>query len=126
MNLVARLALVISLLGAFATWLFLGPLAAFGLQIWAAFIMWGAFYHCGGGVSSFKAALAGGVWGAIMAAMALALIAKVGGGAVGCRHLRWYNGRHFYPWREYLLAGGHPSGCLRLFGGCGIGFAQAR
>jgi hypothetical protein len=40
MNLVARLALVISLLGAFATWLFLGPLAAFALQIWAAFIMW--------------------------------------------------------------------------------------
>jgi hypothetical protein len=83
MNLVARLALVISLLGAFATWLFLGPLAAFGLQIWAAFIMWGAFYHCGGGVSGFKAALAGGVWGAIMAAVALVLIAKVGGGSLG-------------------------------------------
>ena len=83
MNLVARLALVISLLGALATWLFLGPLAGFGLQIWAAFIMWGCFYHCGGGVSGFKAALAGGVWGAIMAAVALALIAKVGGGPVG-------------------------------------------
>jgi hypothetical protein len=83
MNLVARLALVISLLGAFATWLFLGPLAAFGLQIWAAFIMWGAFYHCGGGVSGFKAALAGGVWGAIVAAVALVLIAKVGGGSLG-------------------------------------------
>jgi hypothetical protein len=82
MNLVARLALVISLLGAFATWLFLGPLGGFGLQIWAAFIMWGAFYHCGGGVLGFKAALAGGIWGAIMAAVALALIAKVGGGAV--------------------------------------------
>jgi hypothetical protein len=80
MNLVARLALVISLLGAFATWLFLGPLAAFGLQIWAASIMWGCFYHCGGGVSGFKAALAAGVWRAIMAAVALALIAKVGRG----------------------------------------------
>jgi hypothetical protein len=83
MNLVARLALVIGLLGAFATWLFLGPLAGLGLQIWAAFIMWGAFYHCGGGLSGFKAALAGGIWGAIMAAVALALIAKVGGGPVG-------------------------------------------
>jgi Protein of unknown function (DUF1097) len=71
------------LLGAFATWLFLGPLAAFGLQIWAAFIMWGAFYHCGGGVSGFKAVLAGGVWGAIMAAVALALITKIGGGPLG-------------------------------------------
>jgi hypothetical protein len=83
MNLVARLAVVIGLLGAFATWLFLGPLAEFGLQIWAAFIMWGAFYHCGGGPSGFKAALAGGIWGGIMAAVALALIAKIGGGAVG-------------------------------------------
>jgi len=83
MNLVARLALVISLLGAFATWLFLGPLAGFGLQIWAAFIMWGCFYHCGGGVSGLKAGLAGGLWGAMMAAVALALIAKVGGGPAG-------------------------------------------
>jgi hypothetical protein len=58
----------------------LGPLAAFGLQIWAASIMWGCFYHCGGGVSGFKAALAAGVWRAIMAAVALALIAKVGRG----------------------------------------------
>lgn len=83
MNLVARLALVIGLLGAFATWLFLGPLAGLGLQIWAAFIIWGAFYHCGGGIPGLKASLAGGIWGAIMAAAALALIAKVGGGAAG-------------------------------------------
>src|SRR6202040_1448681 len=41
-------------------------------------------------------------------------------GSVGCRHLRWYNGRYFYPWCEYLPAGGHPGGCLRLFGGCGM------
>lgn len=83
MNLIARLALVIGLLGAFATWLFLGPLAGFGLQIWAAFIMWGCFYHCGGGVAGLKAGLAGGIWGAIMAAVALALIATVGGGPLG-------------------------------------------
>jgi hypothetical protein len=36
-----------------------------------------------GGVSGLKAALAGGVWAAIMAAVALALIAKVGGGPLG-------------------------------------------
>jgi Protein of unknown function (DUF1097) len=81
--LVTRLALVIGLLGAFATWLFLGPLAGLSLQIWAAFVIWGAFYHCGGGIPGLKAALAGGIWGAIMAAVALVLIAKVGGGAVG-------------------------------------------
>lgn len=78
MNLTAKLALVISLLGAFATWIFLGPLAEFGLQIWAAFIMWGCFYHCGGGIAGLKAGLAGGIWGAVMAAVALVLIAKVG------------------------------------------------
>ena len=83
MNLIARLALVIGLLGAFATWLFLGPLAGFGLQIWAAFIMWGCFYHCGGGVAGLKAGLAGGIWGAIMASVALASIATVGGGPLG-------------------------------------------
>ena len=83
MNLVTRLALVIGLLGAFATWLFLGPLTSLGLQIWAAFIMWGCFYHCGGGVAGLRAGLAGGIWGAIMAAVALALIAKVGRGPAG-------------------------------------------
>jgi hypothetical protein len=83
MNLVARLALVISLLGAFATWLFLGPLVGFGLQIWAAFIMWGCFYHCGGGIAGLKSGLAGGIWGAMMAAVALALITKVGGSPLG-------------------------------------------
>jgi len=82
MNLITRLALVISLLGALATWLFIAPLSGFGLQIWAAFIMWGCFFHCGGGVSGLKAGLAGGLWGAIMAGVALALIAKVGGGPV--------------------------------------------
>jgi hypothetical protein len=88
MNLVARLALVISLLGAFATWLFLGPLAAFGLQIWAAFIMWGCFYHCGGGVSGFKAALAAGVWGAINGCGGACIDRKSRRGSVGCRRLR--------------------------------------
>jgi hypothetical protein len=74
---------VISLLGAFATWLFLAPLAEFGLQIWAAFIVWGAFHHFGGEVSGLKSSLAGNIWGAIMCAVALVQIAKVGGGAVG-------------------------------------------
>ena len=49
MNLTTALALVIGALGAVATWLFLGPLATLGLQIWVAFIAWASFYHCGGG-----------------------------------------------------------------------------
>lgn len=83
MNLVTALAIVIAALGALATWLFLDPLAAFGLQIWAAFIGWGSFYHCGGGSDGLRNAIIAGVWGAIMAAVALILIPIVGLGAIG-------------------------------------------
>ncbi len=83
MNLVTALAIVIGVLGALATWLFLDPLAAFGLQIWAAFIGWGSFYHCGGGADGLKNSILGGIWGAIMATAALVLMPIVGMGTVG-------------------------------------------
>ena len=83
MNLVTALALVIGALGALATWLFLDPLSALGLQIWAAFIGWASFYHCGGGESGLKNAILAGIWGAIMATVALVLMPVVGMGAVG-------------------------------------------
>ena len=83
MNLVTALALVIGALGGVATWLFLDPLAAFGLQIWAAFIGWASFYHCGGGVEGLRNAVISGVWGAIMATAALVLIPIVGMGVIG-------------------------------------------
>jgi hypothetical protein len=41
MNLAARLALIISLLDAFATWRFFGDRCCVRSQIWAAFIMRG-------------------------------------------------------------------------------------
>jgi hypothetical protein len=83
MNLVTALAVVIGALGAVATWLFLDPLAAFGLQIWAAFIGWASFYHCGGGEDGLRNSVLAGIWGAFMAAVAFALIPVVGLGAVG-------------------------------------------
>lgn len=83
MNLVTALALVIGALGGVATWLFLDPLAAFGLQIWAAFIGWASFYHCGGGADGIKNAIIAGIWGAIMATVALVLIPIVGMGTIG-------------------------------------------
>jgi hypothetical protein len=83
MNLVTALALVIGALGALATWLFLDPLSALGLQIWAAFIGWASFYHCGGGEDGLKKAILAGIWGAIMATVALVLMPVVGMGAVG-------------------------------------------
>jgi Protein of unknown function (DUF1097) len=83
MNLVTALALVIGALGALATWLFLDPLAGLGLQIWAAFIAWGSFYHCGGGDAGLKNSIVGAIWGALMATVALLLMPVVGMGAVG-------------------------------------------
>jgi hypothetical protein len=47
MSLNTALAISLGVLGAVATWLFLGPLGG-ALQIWAAFIAWGCYYHCGG------------------------------------------------------------------------------
>ena len=83
MNLVTALALVIGALGALATWLFLGPLAALGLSIWAAFIAWGSFYSAGGGEDGLKTAIVGAIWGALMATLALVLVPIIGMGVVG-------------------------------------------
>ncbi len=83
MNLVTALAIVIGALGALATWLFVGPLAGFGLSIWAAFIAWGSFYHAGGGETGLKNTIVGAIWGALMATVALILMPILDMGAVG-------------------------------------------
>ena len=83
MNLVTALAIVIGVLGAVATWLFLGPGAALGLQIWVAFVAWASFFHCGGGEAGLKASLPANIWGALMGTVALILVGQVGGGVVG-------------------------------------------
>ena len=53
MDLVTALALSIGLLGGVATYLYLSDPLVLGLQIWAAFIAWASFYHCGGKVQGF-------------------------------------------------------------------------
>ena len=83
MNLVTALALVIGVLGAVATWLFLGPLAGIGLSIWAAFIGWGSFYSSGGEETGLQNAIVGAIWGSLMATLALWLMPQVGGGVMG-------------------------------------------
>lgn len=83
MNLVTALAIVIGILGGLATWLFLGPLGGLGLSIWAAFIAWGSFFHCGGGEAGLKNSIAAAVWGSVMAGVALYLLPIVGNGALG-------------------------------------------
>lgn len=77
MNLVTALAVVIGALGAVATYLFLGPGAPYGLQIWAAFIGWGCFFHCGGDVAGLKTSIPAIIWGAVCATIALLLVVNV-------------------------------------------------
>lgn len=48
MSQLIALAISIGGLAVVASWLFLGPLAAFDMQVWQAFIAWGALFHNGG------------------------------------------------------------------------------
>ncbi len=76
MDLITALAISIALLGGIATFLFLT--VGMGLQIWAAFIGWAAYYHCGGQTKGLTDAIAGAVWGAAMAAVAFAIMPMLG------------------------------------------------
>ncbi len=73
------LAISIGVLGAIATWLFLGPLGG-ALAIWAAFIAWGCFFHCGGKESGLQSAILGNVAGAIVAGITLYAALQTGVG----------------------------------------------
>ena len=48
MGLLTALGISIGILGGIATYLFLGPLAATGVQLWCVFLAWACFYHVGG------------------------------------------------------------------------------
>ena len=77
MGMITALAASIGLLGGVATWLFLGPLGALGLSIWAAFIGWATFYHCGGKEAGLQKAIVNNLFGAVVAWVALMLITKI-------------------------------------------------
>ena len=66
MPLLTALALSIGILGGIATWLFVGPMAGLGLQIWAAFVAWAAYYHSGGKEVSLKSNIPAHIWGAVL------------------------------------------------------------
>jgi hypothetical protein len=83
MDLITALAVSISVLGGIATFVFLSPFGM-GLQIWAAFIAWATFYHCGGQEAGLTKALIHLIFGAIMAYIALLLVTQVPlGGSLG-------------------------------------------
>jgi hypothetical protein len=70
MSLNTALAISVGVLGAVATWLFLGPLGGV-LQIWAAFIAWGCYFHCGGKEPGLQSAILGNAAGAVIGGLTL-------------------------------------------------------
>jgi hypothetical protein len=71
------LAISVGVLGAVATWLFLGPLGG-ALAIWAAFIAWGCFFHCGGKEHGLQSAILCNAAGAIIAGITLYVALRTG------------------------------------------------
>jgi Protein of unknown function (DUF1097) len=80
MDLITALSVSISVLGAIAAYLFLSPYGM-GLQIWAAFIAWGSFYHCGGKEAGLQKTIVQNVFGAIIAWILLLMVTKIPLGA---------------------------------------------
>ena len=75
MPLITALAISIGVLGGLATWVCLGMIA--GLQIWAIFIAWACFYHCGGGETGLKTTIICNIAGAVLAWIALLIVVNV-------------------------------------------------
>ena len=73
MNQLTALSVSIAALGGVWVFLALGPLAGSAL-VWAAFIAWGAFFHTGGDNAALQKTIAGTVYGAVVAGVALLLV----------------------------------------------------
>ena len=80
MNLINALAISIGALAAVATWVCLGNGA--GLQVWALFIGWGAFYHSGGKTAALTKNSINHIWGVVVAAITLFIVGTVAGSVV--------------------------------------------
>ena len=73
MSQVTALSLSIAVLGGIWAFLALGPLAGFVL-VWAGFIAWGCYFHTGGDAAALKKTIAGMIYGAVLAGIALLLV----------------------------------------------------
>jgi hypothetical protein len=78
MSLLIALTLSIGLLAVVATWLFLGPLAAFQLQIWQAFIAWASHFHNGGKTDGLTKTVVCMVFGALVGMASVMLAGQLG------------------------------------------------
>src|SRR4029450_11649877 len=77
----AALAVSVGVLGAVATWLFLGPMGG-ALAIWAAFIAWGCYFHCGGKEPGLQTTILNNAAGAVIAGITLVVAGAAIGGSL--------------------------------------------
>ena len=78
MSLLFALTISIGILAVVATWIFLGPLAAFNMQIWQAFLAWAAHYHNGGKTNGLKTTIIGMALGAVVGMASVMLAGQLG------------------------------------------------
>jgi hypothetical protein len=78
MPLLIALAVSIGALAVLATWLFLVPLAALGVQIWQAFVAWASHYHCGGKAPGARNTAVCMSFGAVVGALSVMLAGQLG------------------------------------------------
>ena len=75
MSKLTALALSIAVLGGVWAFLALNPLASVAL-VWVGFIAWGCYFHTGGDNAALQKTIAGMVFGAVMAGIALYLVSS--------------------------------------------------
>lgn len=73
MSKLTALALSIAVLGGVWAFLALGPLSGMAL-VWVGFIAWGCFFHTGGDTPALQKTIAGMIYGAVVAGIALYLV----------------------------------------------------
>ena len=78
MSVLIALTISIGVLAVAATWLFLGPLAAFQMQIWQAFVAWASFFHNGGKQDGFLKTVICMSFGAAVGMASVMLIGSLG------------------------------------------------
>lgn len=81
MDIITALAVSIGLLAGVATWLFLGPIGGLGLSVWAAFVAWACFYHCGGKEAGLQKTIVHNAFGAALGWLALIVVSQTSVGA---------------------------------------------
>jgi len=82
MSKLTALALSIAVLGGVWAFLALNPLAGTAI-VWVGFIAWGCYFHTGGDNAALQKTIAGMAFGAVMAAIALALVVSDPTGDLG-------------------------------------------